>query len=252
MRLSGALERQWVLLSRGGVVVNTARQSNLLSFSKSSIGQGTIFIVWFLVTLMLALPVQAAVTLQRILPGGWSLISLPIMPADGAPEAVFADVPPPLRLYAYQDGQFIPADDAAFPAIQAGQAYWIHLEGKTPISVTGDLVNPAAPASVLLHPGWNQVACPWGWPFDWEDGQISIYNGTSTLSLTQAKIQGWIEGDLYDYQTTSGTYAKIEPDAMVNGQMQPWKGYLLYSNIDALLQFAPPGPEQQILFGNLE
>jgi hypothetical protein len=38
---------------------------------------------------------------------------------------------------------------------------------------------------------------------------------------------------------------------MVNGQMQPWKGYLLYSNIDALLQFTPPGPEQQILFGNL-
>jgi len=172
-------------------------------------------------------------------------------PVNGSPDIVFADVPLPLRLYCYQDGQFVSSGDPAFPSIQAGQGYWIYLEGKTRISVTGNLINPAAQASVLLHPGWNQVACPWGWPYDWEDGQISIYNGTDTLSLTQAEIQGWIEGDLHDYQTASGTYSKIEPNAMVNGQMQPWKGYLLYSNIDALLQFTPPGPDQQILFGNL-
>ena len=191
------------------------------------------------------------VTLHHTYSGGWSLVSVPLFPADSSPGKVYQDVARPLRAHAYKDWHYTGGGDSDLTEIRPGMGHWLYLEGKTTIQVTGGLVNPAAESTILIKPGWNLVGNPWAVPHEWKDTEVSIFDGTSTLPLSQAVTAGWIEGDLHDYQSSTNAYNQIEPNNIINQQMEPWKGYLLYSNIEALLKLAPFPEDSSLLFGNL-
>jgi len=183
---------------------------------------------------------QPLPTLNHTFPAGWSLVSIPLQPQNGTPAAVFDEVPPPLRLNTYRDGDTVAADQPDYPDITPGRADWLLLTEETSVSVSGNFVSIAGDFEYPLSSGWNPISTPWSAPIDWADARVSIRNGSTTLPLSQAIGQGWVKGDLTAYDPATDAYATIAANQPTPGQLVPWSGYLLFSNIDGHVIFSPP------------
>lgn len=173
-------------------------------------------------------------------PAGWSLASIPFHPSDPEPGMVFADLPAPLRLYAYRDGLLLGTDESSFPDATPGQANWLLLEEATQILVSGELVDNTSDFHLPLSAGWNAISNPWFAPLDWSDGSVSVNDGSTILLLSDAIAAGWLEGEISTYDPSSSSYVPLLPNEVPSSQLEPWNGYLLYSDIDGELIFAPP------------
>lgn len=178
-------------------------------------------------------------TAEHAFPAGWSLVSVPLSVSNGAPSSVFDEVPAPLRLYDYVNGQVLASDEAGFRNVVPGRAYWMLLGAATTVRASGQPVAMSAAYSIAIKPGWNAIATPWFSAVEWSDVQVSVRNGTSTRALGAAVADGWIEGTLDD-PDPAGAYATIAANASPAGRLLPWHGYLLFSNITGDLVFAAP------------
>jgi RHS repeat-associated protein len=187
-------------------------------------------------------PSDPTTTAAHTYPAGWSLVSVPLLPSNPAASAVFDEVKAPLRLYDYVDGQVIPSGEAGFRNVAPGRAFWMVLAASTTVRASGQPIATSAEYRVAIKPGWNAIATPWFSAIGWTDAQVSVRNGTSTLALGAAVDQGWIEGTLDD-PGSSGGYGTIAANSSPAGQLRPWRGYLLNSQITAELVFAPPPPD---------
>src|SRR3990172_9519507 len=183
---------------------------------------------------------QPLPTLNHTFPAGWSLVSIPLQPQNGTPAAVFDEVPPPLRLNTYRDGDTVAADQPDYPDITPGRADWLLLTEETSVSVSGNFVSIAGDFEYPLSSGWNPVSTPWSAPIDWADARVSIRNGSTTLPLSQAICQGWGEAELTAFDPATDAYSTIAANQPTPGQLLPWSGYLLFSNIDGFITFSPP------------
>jgi len=173
-------------------------------------------------------------------PAGWSLASIPFHPSDPAPGTVFADLPTPLRLYAYRDGLLVGVDEASFPDVNPGQANWLLLEEEAQVLVSGELVDNTSDFHLPISAGWNAISNPWFTPLDWSDGSVSVNDGSTILALSDAVAAGWLEGEISTHDPSSGSYVHLLPNEIPSNQLEPWNGYLLYSGIEGELIFAPP------------
>ena len=185
---------------------------------------------------------ESLVTRSHTFPAGWNLVSVPLGPTNPSPQAVFAGVPPPLYLYDYVGGHTLGVGEAGFRNVVPGRVFWLLARNAVTIDVSGDLVANAQ-YSLNLTSGWNGVATPWLSPVDWADTRVSVRNGASTLPLSQAITEGWIEGDLTDHDPASDTDIVIPPNTSPAGQLISWKGYHLFSNITGQLVFSSPPPD---------
>jgi RHS repeat-associated protein len=185
---------------------------------------------------------ESLVVRTHTFPAGWNLVSVPLVPTNPSPQSVFADVPPPLYLYDYVGGHTLAVGEAGFRNVAPGRVYWLLTTNAVTVDVSGDLVATAEYRQTLT-PGWNGVATPWLAPVDWADTRVSVRNGTSTLPLSEAIAQGWIEGDLTDHDPGSDTGIPIPPNTSPAGQLVAWKGYLLFSNVSGDLIFSSPPPD---------
>lgn len=174
------------------------------------------------------LPLSAASqsTQTQVLPAGWNLVSVPLQPTNPEPPSVFGGVSP-LDLYDYILGQLLGVDEG-LRNLSPGRANWILLPVPTTVQVTGSPVSTATPFGIAIVPGWNLIASPWLTPVSWSDAQVSVTNAGSTAPLTEAAARNWIESVLH---TADGGSAAT---------LDPWSGYLLFSNVTATLVFAPP------------
>jgi RHS repeat-associated protein len=178
-------------------------------------------------------------TAEHTYPAGWSLVSVPLLLANGSPSTVFADVEAPLRLYDYVDGQTLATGDAGFRNVVPGRAYWMLLTEATTVRASGQPVATGAEYRIAIEPGWNAIATPWFSSVEWSDVQVSVRNGLSTRALGTAVADGWIEGTLDDADP-SGAYGTLTANGSPAGQLRPWRGYLLFSNVTGELVFAAP------------
>jgi RHS repeat-associated protein len=181
-------------------------------------------------------------TAEHTYPAGWNLVSVPLLPSNSSPAAVFDEVPAPLRLYDYVDGQVLANGDAGFRNVAPGRAFWMLLAAPVAVRVTGEPVATDAEYRIALKPGWNAVATPWLASIAWSDGQVWVRNGASTLALGAAVDQGWIEGTIDD-PDPAGVYGALTANASPAGRLRPWRGYLLYSQISGELIFGAPPPD---------
>lgn len=205
-----------------------------------------------LCSLLFEFPANAQISLQRSFPPGWNLVSIPLDPVEKKPSAALQGIRTPLRMYAYSEGDMLASNDAGFPALRPGVANWLLLSETTSVRIQGYIINPEEQFQIRLYPGWNLIANPWFTPIAWSNDRVSVYNGQDTVSLSLASINDWIKGELREYDSPGGTYHVINPNASPAGELQPWKGYLLFSYINALLNFSPPGMEGTIPFVKID
>lgn len=191
------------------------------------------------VVLMLITGNAFAVTQQHTYPTGWNMVSVPLVPTDSTPSAVYNEVTP-LHLYDYNSGDTLSIGEAGFQPITAGRALWLLLPASTQIQVDGALADTQTPYHVALAPGWNAIATPWPTAVKWNDAGVSVMRGFSTLPLSSAIASGWIEGQLRSYQNPNGPYTTINPNTVPAGTLAAWSGYLVYANFTCELIFAPP------------
>jgi RHS repeat-associated protein len=179
-------------------------------------------------------------TLTHTFPPGWSLISVPLAPANPDPAATFADLPSPLQVYARAGGLWSGAGEPDFTAVTPGHGYWLLLQGPATVRVTGSLASSDSPVRLPLSPGWNLVAPPWPGAVAWADERIAVSADSETLPLGQAVARGWIAPEVQGYDGAAGAYVPIPANGGPTAQLQPWQGYLLHSDVSAELIIAPP------------
>lgn len=182
--------------------------------------------------------VKAALTRSHTFPAGWQLVSVPLNPVDASPTAVFDEVPAPLRLYDYADGQELAVGEPGFRTVTPGRAFWLLLRKPVTVAVSGDAPDPKAEYRLPLRPGWNGVATPWAARLGWSDARVSVMSGGLTVPLSDAINRGWVEGALIGFEGGAPTTLAANAGA----GLAPWSGYKLFSQVNGELVLAPPPP----------
>jgi hypothetical protein len=146
---------------------------------------------------------------------GWNLASLPLVPGNTSPSALFSSIAGKYSaVYAYT-GQgyqtFIPGESGNdLTSINAGKGYWIYMEDAATLSIEGS----AASKSVSLSEGWNLVG----------------YNSTTSAQISSAlsSIAGKYEA-VYAFDSAANSYKSHIPGGESDlTQLEPGKGYWIY------------------------
>ena len=185
----------------------------------------------------------AQTTRAHAYPAGWSLVAVPLHPADSRATAVFDELPSPLRLYDTANGQTVSPEEPGFRSVAPGRAFWALLDGPATVSATGTLVSTTTPQAVPLQAGWNAVSTPWLTPVDWTDAGVSVRRGTQTVPLGDAVTLGWLDPDLDVHDPATDTFTAFPPNATPAGQLRPWQGALVFAHVPADLVFSVPPPD---------
>jgi RHS repeat-associated protein len=187
-------------------------------------------------------PTSGSPTFEHAYPAGWSLASVPLVPDDAAPAAVFDGIPAPLRLYDYVQGHVVGAGEPGARSVAPGRAYWLLLQNPVTVRVSGQPVATGAAYTIALQPGWNAIATPWLFATEWTNAQVSVRNAGTTLPLEAAAAATWIDAALEE-PLPGGGYQSIPPNSAPAGRLLPWRGYELFSRISGELILAPPPPD---------
>jgi len=150
-------------------------------------------------------------TIDEPLPAtSYRMISLPIQPSDGSPQAILVD-----DLGAYDDtkwrlGRWSPADNgyheytvnwnATQDNFRTGRGYWLIVKDSKSIDASGTSVDVTGNYTIVLQPGWNQIGSPFVFDIRWDE----VIKGENVQD--------------YLYRYDDGGY---EPAIF----MEPWYGY---------------------------
>ncbi|MFC1963140.1 SBBP repeat-containing protein [Chloroflexota bacterium] len=171
-------------------------------------------------------PVLASTTLSL----GWNMIALPVAPQNSDFNALLGDdIPVSLFVFHYDPaagGYKMWSAQSPLFAAEQGCGYWVKVSDPTEINVVG---LPAIAGNFTIHllSGWNMVGHPFDFSVDWGNAQVS-YEG-STVSISDAHVNGWVLKYAYGYDTGAGGYNMMTaPD----GQLDPWCGYWLRAEVE--------------------
>ena len=159
--------------------------------------------------------------------GGWNLISIPLVPENPDPEAVFADLalagnylPGCLYTFLSQSGYI--TYPRYFSFVETGKGYWLKLS-------VGAQDNYAGAAHVSdqfipLAQGWTMVGHPFDAPRWWASCKVTDVVDTYRVGEAPA---GWIQSTIYYYD--SG-YKLVKLDGSGDDQrLRPWYGYWVHA-----------------------
>ncbi len=190
-------------------------------------------------------PVLADITRQVVLNPGWHLVSVPLTPTNASPEAVFAALPSPRRIYDYVAGQTLGLLEAGFRNVRAGWAHTLLVEAPVTLSVTGQPIATNQAYAVPIVPGWNAIGTPWLVALPWSDARVAVRRTSpnTTVPLSQAIANGWVEAEARALDPATDTFSTIVANAP-GAELTPWRGYEIFSTIagDLILQPPPPDP----------
>ena len=143
---------------------------------------------------------------------GWNLISVPIIPEDASPDAVFTsildnliivfayDASKPLgERWSWYDGAGGLEDTLTEVTPQLG--YWVLMENADTLEVSGTYVEPAS-GEYTLHDGWNLIGVR----------SRAAVNVSDYISGAVAKIYTWQDGNWLEVPVETGS-------------LEPGKGY---------------------------
>ena len=139
---------------------------------------------------------------------GWNLISVPIIPADASPDAVFTSILDNLTIvfaydaskplgerWSWYDGAGGLEDTLTEVTPQLG--YWVLMENADTLEVSGTYVEPAS-GEYTLHDGWNLIGVR----------SRAAVNVSDYISGAVAKIYTWQDGNWLEVPVETGS---LEP-----------------------------------------
>ncbi len=124
-------------------------------------------------------------------PGGWSLVSTPLLLRNGSPEAVFGDDALFFQLYGWNGAYYAPDE-----VIGRGPGYWLLLPQATTIDYEGAAIQPDdSVVCIDLRMGWNLIGCPFRHQIDAYAAMVD--SAGYQLSFWDAAAAGWVSPVLY-------------------------------------------------------
>lgn len=173
---------------------------------------------------------------------GWSLISLPVQPADVNPLTVFQGIDIEARLYRWDNaGQSIIIysnwSPLQFGDINIDDGYWLQTTGPAIISYEpAEVVQQDQRTIAIPKAGWSIIGCPFEGPKDWN--AVTVTYGGYTRPMATARDWAWLEslGYWWDNSVPGGglrTYG-LDDDWAEETVLRPWKGYWLQTHLNNL------------------
>ena len=179
---------------------------------------------------------------SKTFPAGWSLMSVPIVPADADPLAVFAGINISGNLHRYEAGGYVAFwdfDPAPFGAVKRGDGFWLHLDEQDTVEYDG---TPATGTVTLSLPnqGWYMI------------GQVhqanqlltncEVYDSVSGLTkpFAEAAGAGWVQVPLYYFDGSGYLSCGLDPWDQ-DDHLRAWTGYWLYT-LQPSLELRIPKP----------
>ena len=169
---------------------------------------------------------------------GKACFSLPYEPIDPAPESVFT-IPIHFKLWkwdrVYHGLQ--PYDmnsPELFGNMSLDEGYWLRITSPYTISYQAYPGNPGSRTQSLPKAGWSIIGCPWPTEHAWADMRIT--NGSTTVSLAQAKANGWVNsiGNYWDAVGRGFLKVGLPEDNPWTENLQPWHGHWFKTYVDNL------------------
>jgi subtilisin family serine protease len=99
----------------------------------------------------------------------------------------------------------------------AGLGYWLYLPSSKAVEVVGSAV-PAAPYSIGAYHGWNMIGDPFSYNVPWSSVMVDL--GGVRVSMADAVTNGWVSGNVYRWDPTSGAYTYV---SVSSGYLVPWE-----------------------------
>jgi len=168
---------------------------------------------------------------------GWNLISIPIIPEDPSPEAVFADLVAvgnyiENNLFNYDPGQGYGVYPRDFATVDIKEGYWLYLTNAVQNTCTG--IFASEDQVIELARGWNLIGHPFDSPRYW--GSCQITDGHYTYYIGYAP-EDWIQKTLFYFD---GEYKTVATDdSGDDDRIRPWYGYWVYAKRDGLSLIIP-------------
>ena len=161
---------------------------------------------------------------------GYRMISVPLeLSTDSITEQLAETLPDgkmgtDWRLFRFLPGSATPGEYPDIEGFSPGMAFWLITRNDFRLkTLQGTTVTTAEPFTIILNPGWNDIANPWMFDISWDD--IENPSGAQ-LSVLYAYEGHWLD--------------PTSPPAV----LEPWKGYAVnnLSNTNALIKLKPkPG-----------
>ncbi len=171
---------------------------------------------------------------------GWSLLSLPVQPADPDPAVVFNGIDIDGRLYRWDNPtQSLFIYDSwgpeQFGEMNLENGYWLDSFSPGTISYQG------IPSSATTHDislptaGWAIIGCPF--PVEKQWPSTTVRHGADTASILDAShTNGWLNSSGYwwDASTQSLVDFGLPEDFASWETLQPWHGYWVQTYVSGL------------------
>ncbi|MBI4753178.1 hypothetical protein HY793_02240 [Candidatus Desantisbacteria bacterium] len=183
---------------------------------------------------------EGTITASRTFFNNWNLCSIPLLPANPDPEAVFSGVQP-LRISKFIDGKYLAYEqEGNFGTISPGTGYWVKSNGSMTINFIGHALRNGT-QSIPVISGWNLIGNPFTFGVGWND--IFFSYGTITERIADGKT---IKDGFYKYGIDKSGKVGYTMDRYKDKPiMGPWEGYWIYSPMAGELKI-PAIPNQPL------
>jgi len=176
---------------------------------------------------------------DTIYQAGKALFSLPYEPVDPAPATVMGSIPIDGRLIQWRRATqssiaYDEWDPDFFGNLSLDQGYWLTVDSPYTITYQAYPGYAGSREQSLPKAGWNIIGCPFPTEHKWADMRIT--NGTTTVSLEQARDNGWLNsvGVWWDSEYQSSRDVGLTDDYCFTDYLQPWHGHWLRTYVDNL------------------
>jgi hypothetical protein len=169
---------------------------------------------------------------------GWSLLSLPYMPANPDPASVFIGINIDGNLYRWDNptqGLFIydSWSPEQFGSVNIDNGYWLQSGSAANISYQAYGGTSAQRTISLPTSGWAIMGCPFAAEKQWADTLVK--HGTQTASMfTASRTNNWMNsaGYWWDAVTQGLSDFGIPEDFVSSEIIQPWHGYWVQTYVN--------------------
>ena len=176
----------------------------------------------------------------------WHLVSVPLVPVDPRPEAVFAGISVNNALFHYDPPNagyvsYQAADPVPFGTIAAGAGYWLHLSQSARIQYQG-LPHEGTQEIELAGGRWTLIGNPFQSAVPLTAIEVHHPGLGQTKTLAAAQQAGWIQLPWYYYDPSVGSYQLCGFDPWSgDDQLRPWRGYWVAAGPQTVrLRISPP------------
>jgi len=199
------------------------------------------------------IPIQNAKTIKIENPS-WNMVSVPLMPAQHAPQSVFSKLNQPGQIHHWDPslnngkGGFL-TPDTGYNQVSPIEGMWVYLENtEVPKEITFQGIHKSSREVTLSQAGWHQVGAHV--KHYWSEVGVKQGKDGEPLSV-YAQADGpdaphWMSRFLWEWDSDQNEYVAYDPKSQKK-EMSPGEGFWIKTyeeNIRLMIPFTPssPGP----------